>query len=114
MLQNLVDFLPHIWTAALLLGGLMIGLSQNSASTHLDPESLRLNRRRVKGGAIFNDLLWEQKGEEERRMRKFLDRMADPDTGDADRRLYAEQIATSQRQLDRIYQCLTMKDPDHD
>lgn len=77
----------------------------------MNPEEASLHRRQTKGGNVFNDYLWEMKSREERRQEKFARRLADPDTSDEDRRIYAEEIANCQRQLDIIYRMLMMKDP---
>lgn len=95
-----VHLLTAIWYGAFVLGVVLIAFTRYAGrkdvngmnDNRLTQEEHRMNRRRVKGGVYFNELLWDLKGEEERRMRQLLARMAEPDVTPEDRRVYSEQI----------------------
>lgn len=114
MLHFLVEQWPHIatalWGSGLIVGALIAGLVSQQRNPSMNPEEARMNQRRTKGGNIFNEYLWEMKAREERRLAKFAQRLAAPDTGETDKAIYAEEIAICQRQLDAIYSMLMMKD----
>lgn len=117
-----IHLLSAIWYGVFLSIAALIAIthrfagkeSQMQEQEKYNQDEHRINRRRLKGGVVYNDLLWEAKGEEERRMRQILTRLTEADTAPEDRRIYSEQVNICQRQIDRLYRLITMKDPDDD
>jgi hypothetical protein len=86
-----------IWLAA---PAVVMGLARGR-------EEFDADARRLEGGTIYQDVVWELKGEAERSLRRLLDLMmaAKPDQ----QKVIAEEIEAQQRNMDRIHRLLHFK-----
>lgn len=95
-----------IWSAALLAGPLLAGAVLGRGA---DRDEYDADRRRLVGGTIWTDIVWEIKGEEERSVTRLTELLAGA-ADDAQRQKLAEELQARFRQQERLGRLLRFKD----
>ncbi len=93
------------WVLAAGALGMTLGRGKNR---FVNREEYEADRRRLEGGSIYQEIVWEIRGEAERSLSRLLDLMLSLDDAE-DQHAVAEEIKAQQRQLERVHRLLNFK-----
>lgn len=87
--------------------GLMSKLSERITAVN---DEARLNRKRIKGGYVWTEKLWNMKGETDQLRQKLMNLLAQNKTSDPS--AVIDAIDSCNRILDQLTGLMMMKEPD--
>ena len=97
------------WIIGLLTPMMAIGLlMMNTGNGLLNRDEFKDDARRIEGGTVYTDLVWELIGETQRSLDLFVDHLIEAEDVET-KRLLANEIKSKQRVLETLNRMLRFK-----